>query len=218
MRIHLKKELDKLNEMLLRLSLKVERNLIRAIRAIEECDDKLAVVVLNSDEDIDNYEIEVEEECLKILALHQPVAIDLRIIVAILKINNDLERIGDLAVGIAKRTFPLKKNCKMKIDIDFSKISEIVKTMLNQALDAFVNLDVKTAEKVLIMDDKVDMLNREMYDFVKDKINQEPDKFNYMIHILSIYRNLERVADHITNIAEDILYMVNGSIVRHKSY
>ena len=218
MRIHLKKELSKLNELLLRLSAKVEKNLVRSIRSVEELDENLARIVLKADAEIDNHEIEVEEECLKILALHQPVAIDLRIIVSVLKINNDLERIGDLAVGIAKRTSPLKKHSEKKIDIDFSGISGIVKEMLEKSLNAFVNLNTEEAEEVLIMDDKVDDLNRNMYDFIKEKINEDVGSFNYMIHMLFIYRNLERVADHVTNIAEDILYMVNGSIVRHKKF
>jgi phosphate transport system protein len=158
----------------------------------------------------------MEEECLKILALHQPVGSDLRLIVAILKINNDLERIGDLSVNIAERAVFLASPETIDIPLDFARMAENVESMLRRSLDALVNTDLAAAHEVLEADDEVDAINREMYVQVQDAIRQHPQRVERLIHLLSASRHLERIADHATNIAEDVIYMIEGEIVRHR--
>ncbi len=213
---HLQKEIEILKRKLLALSTLVEENLQHAVRSVETRDGKLAEAVIRQDPEIDQTEINVEEDCLKLLALYQPVAVDLRFIVAVLKINNDLERIGDLAVNIAERSVYLATQPKIDIDFDFGEMARKVQTMVNRSLDALVNMDSGLAREVLPMDDAVDEMNRNMYDLVKAGICKEPKNTNGIIHLLSISRHLERIADHATNIAEDVIYMIEGEIVRHR--
>ena len=175
----------------------------------------MARQVIENDIEIDQTEIDVEEECLKILALHQPVAIDLRFIVAVLKMNNDLERIGDLAVNIAERALLLNEQVKIDFPFDFSGIAEKTQRMLRSSLDAMVNLNPPLAREVCALDDEVDAINRKMYDQVKAAIQEHPENVDSLIALLSVSRYLERIADHATNIAEDVLYMIEGHIARH---
>lgn len=212
---HLRREIDRLKRKLLALSAYVEESVQRAVKSVSERDEKLAQRVIDTDFEIDEMEVDVEEDCLKILALHQPVAIDLRFIIAVLKINNDLERIGDLAVNIAERAVSLSKRDKINSPFDFQTMAERVQKMLQKALDALVNGDAKLAREVLVSDDEIDEMNRQMYDSIKMGIRQDPDKVDTLIQVLAISRNLERIADHTSNIAEDVIYMVDGDIIRH---
>jgi phosphate transport system protein len=201
--------------MILKLSAVVEKNLYNAVNSISKHDVQLACSVIETELQINSDEIDVEEECLKILALHQPVAGDLRFIVAVLKINSDLERIGDLAVNIGKRAVALFSQRTVELPFDFSEMSEITSSMLRMSLDALVNFDGQLARSVRALDSKVDDINRQMYDQVKMKISENPKSVDLMINLLSISRYLERIADHATNIAEDVIYMIEGHIVRH---
>ena len=149
--------------------------------------------------------------------MHQPVAVDLRFIVAVLKINNDLERIGDLAVNIAERSLYLATLPIFDFSSNFPLMSEKALAMLKKCLDSFVNLDPKSAAEVCAADDEVDALYRDMYDKIKTGIAQHPDKLDEFMQVLSISRHLERIADHATNIAEDVIYMIEGDIVRHRT-
>jgi phosphate transport system protein len=214
---HLQREIEGLKHKLLGLSAVVEENVMRAVLSIEKKDISTAQNVLTKDETVDKAEIEVEEECLKILALHQPVAVDLRFIVAALKINNDLERIGDLAVNIAERSLALAFKPDFDAIANFRTMCEKSVRMLKLCLDSFVALDADQAIAVCAADDEVDALYREMYEKVKTGIAQTPDKIDEYLQILSISRHLERIADHATNIAEDVIYMVRGDIVRHRT-
>jgi len=162
-------------------------------------------------------EVDVEEECLKILALYQPVAIDLRFIITALKINNDLERIGDLAVNIAERSEFLARQPEVHVPLDLEKMTEKTQSMLTKSLDALVNMDCDLAHQVCAADDEVDAMNRQMYLTVQDGIRQHPEQLESLIHLLSASRHLERIADHATNIAEDVIYMAEGQIVRHRA-
>jgi phosphate transport system protein len=162
-------------------------------------------------------EVDVEEECLKILALHQPVAIDLRFIVTALKINNDLERIGDLAVNIAERSEFLAGQEPISVPFDFEAMAEKTQWMVTESLDSLVDMDCKRAYQVCAADDEVDALNRKMYKQVEASIIAHPRWTRCLFHLLSVSRHLERIADHATNIAEDVIYMVEGKIVRHKA-
>jgi phosphate transport system protein len=218
MSIHLRKEIENLKKRILSLSTLVEESVRRAIRSVEERDISLAEGIIEDDLMIDRMEVAVEEECLKLLALYQPVAIDLRFIVAILKVNNDLERIGDLSVNIAEATLFLGKEKKIAIPFDLPEMAEKTQLMLKKSLDALVNMDPDLARMVCDADDEVDEINREMYGKVKEAILNEPNNLNYLIQLLTISRHLERIADLATNIAEDVIYMVKGEIIRHRSY
>ncbi len=216
MTLHFAREVEQLHHMLLSLSALVEESLRSSVKAVMDRDRQLAVLTVERDSEIDHLEVDVEEECLKILALHQPVANDLRFIVAALKINNDLERIADLAVNIAERAIFLSELPMPSTSFDFIGMAEKSQTMVRGCLDALLKQDVELAIKVRESDDEVDEINRAMYEQIKQGIRKEPDKMDALIHLLSISRHLERIADHATNIAEDIIYMINGEIVRHR--
>jgi len=214
---HMEREIERLKKMILSLSAFVEEDVERAVRSVAERDTELAQGVIGADPDIDRTEVDVEEECLKILALHQPVAIDLRFIVAVLKINTDLERIGDLAVNIAERAVFLNAQPEVPTPFDFPGMARKARAMLRRSLDALVTMNAEIAWQVCAADDEVDEINRKMYVQVEDGIRQHPDQIDSLIHMLSISRHLERIADHATNIAEDVIYMIDGDIVRHRT-
>lgn len=214
---HLQTEIEKLKKQILGLSALVEEQVERAVSSVRTRDEDVARRVIEQDIEIDQQEVDVEEECLKILALHQPVAIDLRFIIAVLKLNNDLERIGDLAVNIAERALYLSRVAVPDIPFDFKGMAAQTRSMLKKALDALVNLDVTLAGEVCAEDDQVDAINREMYSQVKKAILDHPHHLEALIHLLSVSRHLERIADHATNIAEDVIYMIEGKIVRHQA-
>ncbi len=213
---HLQRELDKLKRQILSLSAMVEENVRNAVRSLENRDAQLAARVIEADLEVDYAEVDVEEECLKILALHQPVAIDLRFIVAVLKINSDLERIGDLAVNIAERAQFIATHDRVDTPFDFAAMADKARTMVRKSLDSLVGLDPGLAREVCGMDDEVDAMNREMYGQVRDSIQRHPHQLECLTHLLSVSRHLERIADHATNIAEDVIYMTEGEIVRHR--
>jgi len=215
MAIHLQRELDSLKKKILRESTIVEENVERAVRSVEKRDAELARTVFAEDKAVDTMEIEIEEDCLKVLALHQPVATDLRFIIAVLKINNDLERIGDLTVNIAERSLVLSERRDFEFTSNFPTMMEKARRMLKNCLDSLVNLDAKLALSVCAADDEVDALYREMFDKVKAGIMKEPSRVDDYLEMLSISRHLERIADHTTNIAEDVIYMIEGAIIRH---
>lgn len=216
MTVHFRKEIDRLKKQLLTLSAAVEESVQQGVRSLADRDDKLAQRVIERDIEIDEMEVEVEEECLKILALHQPVAIDLRFIIAVLKINNDLERIGDLAVNIAERAIFLARQEPVPMPFDFPKMSALAQSMLHRSLDALVNMDSALASEVCKADDELDAMNREMYTRVQQGIRANPEKIDCYIQLLATSRQLERIGDHATNIAQDVIYMIEGKIVRHR--
>ncbi|MBT3923834.1 MAG: phosphate signaling complex protein PhoU [Nitrospina sp.] len=215
--IHLEKAIDELKRLILSLGTDVEESARLAVQSLTQRDSDLAKRVIEADYEIDQREVYVEEECLKILALHQPVANDLRLIIAILKINNDLERIGDLSVNIAERAVYLSTEAKVELPFDLQNMAKKVRSMLKRSLDSLVNRDEKLARKVCEDDDAVDDLNREMYGCVAQAIKKDSNNLNSYIQLLSASRYLERMADHATNIAEDVIYLVTGEIIRHGS-
>jgi phosphate transport system protein len=212
------KELDNIKKMILSLGALVEERVRLAAEAVENKDAEAAQRIIKTDYEIDEMEVEIEEECLKVLALHQPVAIDLRFLIAVIKINNDLERIGDQAVNIAQRVSVLAKRNDKDFDFDYAQMAEKAETMLRMSLDALVNLDEDLASKVVTMDDEVDQIQKDAYDRIKTAMIENTDKIGYMINLLLISRHLERLADHATNIAEEVIYLVEGEIVRHSNY
>lgn len=217
MSIHLMREVEKLKKELLSLGALVEEATAKAVRAVRDRDTALARQVIEGDMQIDGLEVDIEEECQKILALHQPVAHDLRFIISVLKINIQLEHIGDAAVNIAERALFLCEEEHVDIPFDFTGMAEKARTMLRHSLDALVNQDATLAYQVIAADDEVDLINREMYGQVKDGIRSHPEHLEALIHLLSISRHLERIADQASNIAEEVIYYVKGDIVRHKT-
>jgi len=216
MEVHLHREIDSLKRKILSLGSEVENSLNKSIRALKTWDVNLAQEVEDYDSEIDRMEVEIEEECLKILALHQPVAIDLRFIVAVLKINNDLERIADLAANMASRTLYIGNRERIDIPAELLKIVKLAESMLKRSLDALINLNTDLARQVINDDDIIDDLHAQMYDYIEAKIKAEPNLVDCQISLLSISRNLERISDLVTNIAEDVIYMVEGDVVRHR--
>jgi phosphate transport system protein len=214
---HLEREIENLKKQILALSATVEDNVFKAVQALTERNSTLAGEIIESDLSIDQTEVQIEEECLKVLALHQPVAVDLRFIVAILKINNDLERMGDLAVNIAERAMFLSTREKPDIPHNLPLMAEKTKAMMKKSLDALMKQDAKLAYEVLATDDEIDAMNREMYAQIQNGIRRKPEQLESLIHLLSSSRHLERIADHATNIAEDVIYMIEGVIVRHRA-
>ena len=194
----------------------VEDNLQKAVKAVSEFDTELAKEVIAYDNQIDSFEVEVEEECLKILALHQPVATDLRYVIASLKINNDLERIGDLAVNIAKRTIRIEKHTKTEMPFDLTGMLNLTVKSVKKSIDSLISSDSALAREVCQEDDAIDDLHKHSIIVIKEKIKENPLLIDYYISLLNVSRNLERIADHATNIAEDVIYNVEGEIVRHR--
>ena len=213
----LQNEIEKIKKMILSLGAMAEERIRMAIKAIETWDADLAEEIIKKDYEIDEAEVEVEEECLKILALHQPVAVDLRFLIAVIKINSELERIGDEAVNIAHRVGNISKRRKLELSFDFTVMAEKAATMLRLSLDALVNLDLDLAFKVLTLDDEVDLMHREIYDRIKEAMRQNPDYVGYLINLYTTSRHLERVGDHSTNIAEEVIYLIEGEIIRHRA-
>jgi phosphate transport system protein len=210
------RELGKLNQKLLALSALVEESLRQAFAAVDTRDAARARAVILGDRAIDEGEVEVEEECLKVLALHQPVAGDLRYLIAVIKITNELERIGDLATNIAERALQIAAASPLTIPVDLLVMAERVESMLQRALDALVNRDVTVAREVLASDDEVDDLYAQLIEELKEMIRVDLEALDAIVEIFSVTRYLERLADHATNICEDVLYMVEGEIRRHQ--
>jgi len=212
---HLSREMELLKKKILSLSTLVEETVSKAVQSVLERNKTLAQEVMEKDQKIDDLEIEVEEDCLKILALHQPVSIDLRFIIAVLKINNDLERIGDQAVNISSRAASLAELPHIPDPYDLKTMTSRVKIMLQESLDSLVNMDTDLAKHVCRSDEEVDSIHRESYRITKERLLKDPNLSEQMILFLSVSRNLERIADLAENIAEDVIYMISGDIVRH---
>ena len=215
MTIHFHRSVEKLKKRILALSAVVEDSVQKSVFAIERLDPEVAKEVYRIDEKIDQMEVEIEEECLKILALYQPVAVDLRFIVAVLKINSDLERIGDYAVNIAGRALSLTKMGELPISFEFQEICSRTVEMLHLSLDALIQMDASIAQTVLMLDDQVDEIDNQIRDLILDAVRKYPEKSDILINYFSASHCFERIADCTTNIAEDVIYMSQGVIVRH---
>ncbi len=215
MPVHLQKELERLKKRILALGTLVEERVRTVTRAFDQRDLATAERIMSTDFEIDEREVEVEEECLKILALHQPVAVDLRFLTAVIKINNDLERIGDEAVNIGRCVSIMARKEPLDLHLGFEPMSRKTQSMLKSSLDALVNLDLDLAFRVLTLDDEVDRMYSDIYDQIKEEIKKTPDRVGYLINLFLVSRHLERIADHATNIAEEVIYMIEGEIVRH---
>ena len=213
---HFLREIDTLKKKILTVGAVVEERIAQAITAVVKHDAALAQQVAEGDDEIDEMEVEVEEDCLKILALYQPVAIDLRFVIAVLKMNNDLERMADTAVNIARRAEYLAQYPLVNLPPSLEEMTQKVQAMVKQSLDALVQGDTALARKVCVADREVDYLNRDMHVRIQQEIREHPDQVERLIHTLSVSRHLERIGDLATNVAEDVIYTVEGEIVRHR--
>ena len=220
MRIRLRGDIDKLKKRVASLAALVEERFRMAVRSLETNDPWMAEQVIAGDLVIDHEEVDVEEECLKILALHQPVADDLRFLISMLKMNNDLERIGDLAVNIAQHARDIAShNDRIAVPFEYFTMAEKAQEMLKKSLDSLVNMDVNLAYQVCAADDEVDKMKYAMQSrFAEEIRHKNQNNIESSINLFLISRHLERIADHATNIAEDVIYMIAGRIHRHGRY
>jgi phosphate transport system protein len=212
---HLLRDLDLLSRELLTMGAMVEDATNRAVSALVNRQADLAREVIRGDGAINEKENLVEEEALKILALHQPVAQDLRFIITAMKVNNDLERIGDLAANLGERTLQLLESDPIAVPDDFRRMVDLVQSMVRDALNSLVDRDADRARHVCEVDDEVDDLHRQMFSYLEGTIMKDPSVCAQGICLISASKHLERIADLATNIAEDIVFMVEGDIVRH---
>ena len=173
--------------------------------------------IIRKDDEIDRMDVEIEEECLKLLALHQPVAIDLRRITTVLKIGAELERVADLGVSIAERACGIVRCPEIAVPDDMKDMSRQALDMLHRSIDAYVHLDIRMAREVCLQDETIDNLNRDIINELTELMKRRPDLVEPAIHMFSASRQIERIADHATNIAEDVVYLVQGEIVRHRN-
>jgi len=217
MSVYLLKELDRIKTKLLTLGAATEDCVHRAVAAVIERDASLAAGISGFDKSIDKNEVQLEEEILKILALHQPVAIDLRFLIAVLKITSDLERIGDLALNISRRAEFIAGLPHVALPVDLAVMSATVEGMLRDSIESFIQLSSEKAAAICKRDDEVDKMKAQYTDVIKQQLVQAADQtvVDVLVAALAITRDLERIADHATNIAEDVVYFVEGFIIRH---
>ena len=213
---HLQQDMEVAYQNLLSLSGQVEEMVQLAVNSLMERDYPAAQRVIGLDQHIDRCEVRIEEECLKMLALHQPVAADLRRLTTMMKVNNDLERVADLACNIAERAAQLAAEHEFPIPGRIQSMAEHAIEMVRGGLKAFVDLDIELAFSVIQKDDAVDAANVQVIGELTDLMREHPQWVDAGLHCFSASRHLERIADHATNVAEDVIYMVNGVIVRHR--
>ena len=215
MSIHLQRDLDNLRKDILRLGSLVRESALKSIELFNTQALSLAEEVNTLELHINELEVEIEENCLKILALHQPVAIDLRFIVVVMKVNNDLERMGDQAVNIAKRVTSLMKEESHTFELPLDAMTDTVQDMVALSLEALVNQDPNLARRVVQIDDLLDDLNTKNYQALRAGVEETPALFSQAMSLATISSNLERIGDLCTNIAEEVIFMVEGKVIRH---
>ncbi|HWI18440.1 MAG TPA: phosphate signaling complex protein PhoU [Vicinamibacterales bacterium] len=212
---HFQDDLDQLKERLLAMGGLAEERVRESVRALIERDNAALDAVLRGDEPINDLHMEVDDRCFKLLALHQPMAADLRVIVAAVKINTDLERVGDLAVNIAEAGKRYLQHAPVKPLIDIPRMGELAQKMLRDALDAFVRRDMPLAEAVLAADDTLDALKTQIFRELLTYMLQTPETIEPALDLILISRHLERIGDHATNVAEDVIFILSAKDVRH---
>ena len=212
---HFQKELEELKESLLRMAAMVEEAIRDAVQSLVKRDSKLAQKSFEFEDRINTMEITIDEMCLKLLALRQPMAVDLRFITSAMKIITDLERMGDQAVNIAERAISLNQEPQLKPYVDLPRMAEIAESMVKDVLDAFVSHDTRLARSVCERDDLVDGLNDQVFRELLTYMMSDPTTITRAVHLVIIARCLERIADHATNIAEDVIFMVDARVIKH---
>lgn len=216
MSIHLEHDLERLHRNILHMCAMVEEMIHRAVSGLRAPAIDLADELAEADDEIDRMDVQIEDACLKILALHQPVATDLRRITTVLKISGELERVADLAVNIAERGAGLVGNSEIVVSDRLQEMSRLALEMLHRSIDCYVELDSDGARQICRDDDSVDALNRKIIEEMQVAMMRSPDYVTPALHLFSASRHIERVADHATNIAEDVVYLIEGKIIRHR--
>ncbi|MFH0887417.1 MAG: phosphate signaling complex protein PhoU [bacterium] len=215
MKSHVEREITELKEKILRMGALVEERITLAVKALVERDAKLAEQVATSDDEVNHMEMDIDEKCLSILALHQPEASDLRFIFATIKINKDLERMGDQAVNIAQRTKLVITSPPLKPLIDIPRMASLARDMIRDVLDAFIKRDIELARMVCERDGQIDALNDQLFRELLTYMMEKKGKINQALQLILISRSLEKIGDHATNIAEDVIFAVVGKDIRH---
>lgn len=213
---HIDQDLAGIQQSLLRMGAEVEEMVADALRALVERDDELARGIVDRDRGVDSLEKSVDESCHRVLAIRQPTAVDLRFLVAVMKITNDLERVGDSAVNIAQSVEKLNQEPPLKPYVDLPALAGLVAQMVRDALDALVHRDSGLAIRICAKDDEIDALYKQIFRELLTYMIEDPKTVSRALHLLLIARNLERVGDHATNIAEDVIYYVEGRDIRHE--
>jgi len=214
-REHFQKELQRLNDWILKMGSMVEKSILQSVEALKKSDSILAQSIVNSDDAIDQIELEVDDLCLELLATQQPMAVDLRFITTGMRVGSDLERIGDLAVDIAQRAVELSSQPLLKPLVDIPKMADLAGKMVHKSLDAFVKRDATLARTLWIDEDRADKYRDLVYDELVEIMKKDAAAASRAIPLIIISRHLERIADHATNIAEDVVYMVEGKVIKH---
>lgn len=217
MTMHLQRDLDNLRKSILLLGARVEENINHAIFLQANRDLSITALMREAEVEIDEMEVTIEEECLKVLALHQPVAVDLRFIIVVLKVNNDLERMGDQAINVLERIEFLAQHPRIEENLEFEAMGALVKTMVKSCLDALVNHEVALAKSVCKLDDEVDAIHAAMFVKLRGVMESDTRLIAPSLSLLTISSNFERIADLATNIAEEVIFMEEGEVVRHKT-
>lgn len=215
---HFELELNQLRTMLIRMGSLVEQQIDYAVKAITEADVPLARLVMERDKKVDEYDTAIDEQCMKIFALTQPVAVDLRLLMAALKINNELERIGDIAVNLAERVEPLLPHQEFVKTTPLREMAVAAREMVKNSIDSFVNNDPDLAKTILVSDDVVDNYDREIFNTMIARMKEGREQVDPASHIMIVSRHIERLADHATNIAEDVIFLVKARIIKHNAY
>jgi phosphate transport system protein len=214
---YLEEEIDQLRTKVIKMGSLVEEQLDFAIRSLFERNLELAKIVIERDEKVDKFDVKIDKLCQRIFALTQPVAVDLRIILSALKINNDLERIGDIAVNIAERAEPLKDNLNILSEVGLDVMAEKVKIVMRKTIDSFVNNDHDLAFSVIKSDDIIDDMDRNIFNKLVEMMESDSSVIKPCAHCISLLRHLERLADHATNVAEEVVFLVDSKIIKHKN-
>ena len=217
MTVHLQRDLDNLKKDIVHLGSLVQNSTQSVVEFLGTKSEQQLQDVLEYEDRINELEVDIEEHCLKVLALHQPVAIDLRFIIVIMKVNNDLERMGDQAVNISQRVKSLMDGPKLPISLPIDEMTNAVQKMVSLSLEALVSQDPAIAREVVDMDDIVDDLNAQTYDLIRETIQANPSLVNSAMSMATISSNLERIGDLCTNIAEEVIFMVEGQVIRHQN-
>jgi phosphate transport system protein len=212
---YLEEELEQLKTKIIKMGSLVEEQIEHAIQALFEGDIELAKTVISRDDEVDKYDIKIDKHCQRIFALTQPVAFDLRMIMSALMINNDLERMGDIAVNISERTVPMMGFKDLLLKMRVGDMTEKVKKIVKMSIDCFVNSDAELAKSIIRMDIEIDKLDNEIFDLLTEEMKAHNELIVPCSHILTLIRNIERLSDHATNIAEDVIFLIDAKIIKH---
>lgn len=213
---YLEEELDQLKARIIKMGSLVEEQISTAIKGLLEGDISVVQKVTDGDEQVDKFDVKIDKHCQRIFALTQPVAVDLRLIMTALKINNDLERMGDIAVNIAHRIEPLANHKDLLLEFKIDEMAAVVQRIVKGSIDSFVNIDTELAVEIIKLDDVVDDMEKDMFDAVVERMRQDSNLIEACSYILSLAKNFERLADHATNVAEDVIFLTDAKFIKHK--